>query len=66
MSANALITCSVVALILGIIIAGQIVEFRGEKTSYMMNAEVEAKLRELSGIEERLRELKEGLHLIFS
>ncbi|XP_008208869.1 uncharacterized protein LOC100678818 isoform X1 [Nasonia vitripennis] len=59
-TANALITCSVVALIFGIIIACQIVEFRADKPiSYTGNTEIEDKLRELSGIEEKLKELND-------
>lgn len=55
-----------VALIFGVIIAGQIVEFRGDKPlSYTGNTEIEEKLRELSGIEEKLKELNDGKGLFY-
>ncbi|KAL7307213.1 hypothetical protein TKK_0000936 [Trichogramma kaykai] len=58
-SVHALLICSVVALILGVLIAGHIVDFHNEKASYAMIPEMEAKIKKLNGIEEKLRELKE-------
>jgi hypothetical protein len=50
----------VIAMIFGIIIAGQIVEFRGDGPSYSINNEIQEKLRELIGIKEKLNDLNDG------
>ncbi|XP_011495111.1 PREDICTED: MATH and LRR domain-containing protein PFE0570w-like [Ceratosolen solmsi marchali] len=66
-TSSALITCSVIALISGIIIAGQIIEFQGHEPNYFLNNEIQAKLKEFIGIKEKLNDLndvKRALHQI--
>lgn len=47
------------ALILGLI-TGQMLEFRNDKDNTVINNDLQEKLKQLSGIEEKLKELSDG------